>query len=369
MHTTTLVMLSGGGHTGHNVVGALSGRHQGLRLVACSDIADEPTLFAYDIVHIVPTLSRDPANFESAIIDVLERYQPDLIIPCRDEDVVWTARFANREQGRRWTFLCGAPAIAEMAYDKWLSYVFCRRHDLPFAATFLCGADDERLGTIDDFVRAHGLPLVMKPRHGAEGRGIRIVIGLDQARRAASRSGFVLQQYLGEPGATERYLRETAEDGIPLFHSFEGIKRSLQILIGPSGGLLGVYCTLHATTARNARSIAPDSDDDAMTIALRCADVLMAQGWHGPMNIQCQRDAAGNLLIHEFNARFTGATEARRLLGHDEVGIALAGFTKWVCENSTMPNVPVVREGLAPRAAPRIHVEALTEHKAWQSNA
>jgi hypothetical protein len=95
--------------------------------------------------------------------------------------------------------------------------------------------------------------------------------------------------------------------------------------------------------------------------------VLAAQGWRGPMNIQCQPDASGRLMIHEFNARFTGATAARHLLGHDEVGIALASFIGYPLDTRTdAGRAAEVRESLAPRAALPDDISWLAGQETWR---
>jgi carbamoyl-phosphate synthase large subunit len=363
---STILLLSGGGHTGLNVLAALTGRRSTLRLVASSDAADEPALFGFDAAYLAPSLANDPIGFERRFIEIVSRERPDLVIPCRDEDTTWLSQFGQRRHDLGPRFLCGSPAIAAMAEDKWLSYEFARRHGLPFAPTLACDASGGGPGRIEEFVAAHGFPLVLKPRRGANGRGIRLITNIAQAVRAAAQRDSVLQKYLGLHDAAERHLDAVMRDGIPLFHSFEGIKHSLQILIGPTGDLIANYCSRHVITDRNARTLTPDFGAEGRSIAEHCAQVFAAQGWRGPMNIQCQPDASGRLMIHEFNARFTGATAARRLLGHDEVGIALAAFIGHPLDAAVNgEHAGEVREGLAPRAASPDNIRLLARQGAW----
>jgi carbamoylphosphate synthase large subunit len=369
MRKSTIFLLSGGGHTGRNVVAALAGRRSALRLVASSDTADEPALFAFDAAYLAPSLTNDPTGFERRFNEIVTLERPDLVIPCRDEDTTWLSQFGRRHCDLGPTFLCGSPAIAAMAEDKWLSHDFSRRHDLPFAPTLSCGSSDGGPNRIEEFVETHGVPLILKPRRGANGRGIRLITNRAQAVRAAAHADSVLQKYLGPHDDADRYLNVVAQEGIPLFHSFEGIKRSLQILIGPAGDLLAIYCSRHAITERNARTITADFGTEGRSIAERCAQVLAAEGWRGPMNIQCQPDASGRLMIHEFNARFTGATAARQLLGHDEVGIALASFIGHSLDTGTdADHAREVRESLAPRAALPDDMRLLARHGAWSGS-
>ena len=69
-----------------------------------------------------------------------------------------------------------------------------------------------------------------------------------------------------------------------------------------------------------------DDDPVAHALARQCGSVFAAAGWRGPLNIQCREAPDGSLCIHELNGRFTGITEARRLLGYDEVALAIRHF-------------------------------------------
>ena len=128
-------------------------------------------------------------------------------------------------------------------------------------------------------------------------------------------------------------------------------------------------CTTNVMSARNARAITLDDDPVARAIGERCASVFAAQGWRGPLNVQCQPDRDGALVIHEFNARFTGATGARWYLGHDEIGAAVRAFTgksleprfpsrEASADGSRGPVAPCCRSAIAARAGGARRMEA-----------
>ena len=105
-------------------------------------------------------------------------------------------------------------------------------------------------------------------------------------------------------------------DGIPLYHTFQGAKHSIQTLVAPDGSIAHVICTLNRSKLRRSKWVEPDCDPRSQDIGTRCAAAFAAAGWRGPLNIQCQQDAEGTILVHEFNGRFTGGTVDRWLLGH-----------------------------------------------------
>ena len=367
----TLLFLSGGGHTGTNVMASLAARRDGLRLVATSDVPDEPALYAFDRVYLAPKVAADPAGFERRVLEIIERVGPDLVVPCRDEDVEWLAGLRERRDDLRPRLLCGARAIAAMANDKWESHQFAVERGLPFAPSLPSARDDGAAARAEAFVARHGLPVIAKPRRGADSRGVILATTVAQAVRAMNRPEHVLQAYLGEPAEIEAYLREFEEEGVPLFHTFQGVKRSLQVLIGPDGAIKHVVCTRNAVTARNARAISIDDDPAARAIGEQCAAVFANAGWRGPLNVQCQPDARGTLAIHEFNVRFTGATGARWHIGHDEIGAAVRAFTgRAIAAKFPWREPPrAAVEGLWPRGADPVSIRMLAERGEWTRNA
>jgi carbamoyl-phosphate synthase large subunit len=362
MISPTLLFLSGGGHTGRNIVAALGNRRASLRLVTTTDVADEPSLYQFDGAYLAPAISANPTGFADRFTQILAQERPALVIPCRDEDVAWLAQYAREHAAAETAFLCGDADLARTVCDKWLSAKFCVAHDLPFAETIAkCGEVD-----LDEFIGRNGLPLVAKPRNGAEARGIFVVFNRQQAVNALELPGYVLQQYLGEPQNVASLLNDIENVGVPLFHTLEGRKRSIQILIGPRGGLEHVVCTINEHAGRNARTISIDTSSQACDIGHRCAAVFAKVGWRGPLNIQCQPDATGELRIHEFNARFTGATAARTLLGFDEVGAAVRAFTGHALDSLPSVGSPqTARESLAARAIENAFVTQLQHDGVW----
>jgi carbamoyl-phosphate synthase large subunit len=367
MPALTLLLLSGGGHTGTNVMASLAPRRAGLRLVATSDSPDEPALFSFDAVYLAPKLADDVAAFERRVLELITREDPALVVPCRDEDVEWLAGLGERRRDLCAKFLCGARDIAVMMNDKWLSMEFSRKHGLPFAPSLPCIDGDDAQTRVGAFVQQHGLPLVAKPRHGVDSKGIVIVTTLAQAIRAMKRPDYVLQEYLGERETLQDYLAHLEQDGVPLFHTFQGVKRSLQVLIGPGGDIEHVVCTRNQIIRHNARSVSLDVEAEPRRIGEKCARVFADAGWRGPLNIQCQPSSTGALMIHEYNARFTGATGARWYLGHDEIGAAIRAFTgRAVAPVFPWAEAPAVAlEGLWPRAADRRNVRTLAERGEW----
>jgi carbamoylphosphate synthase large subunit len=365
MSRLRILFLSGGSLVGRNVLATLVGRRDALALIATSSVADEPTLFEFDAAYLVPPTLADPPAFERRLLAVIERETPDLVVPGRDDDVLFLAGLRQRRPDLAPRLLVGNLATAEAVTDKWRSYEFCRGHDLPFADSLVRGAPR----TPAQFARDCGWPLVAKPRRGFSSRDILIVTTEHQLERALERDGCVVQQFLGDARRVTEHLAAIEREGIPLTHSFQGHKHSIQVCVAPDGATVHVICTQNVRPTPTTKLVRPDGDPDARALGERCARVFSAAGWRGPLNIQCQRDASGQLRIHEFNGRFSGATADRWLLGFDEVGATLAAFTGRALQAGAapLPRAEQALEGLASRAVDPLRIAALARDGVWRA--
>jgi carbamoyl-phosphate synthase large subunit len=249
--------------------------------------------------------------------------------------------------------------------DKAASATLSARHGLPYAATLATDTDAARL---IDFAARHGYPLIAKPRQGFASRGVFLVQNDTQLARLAGRPDTILQRYLGDRAEVQAYLDGIARDGIPLFHSFEADKHSIQAFIAPDGSLKGLLATRHAMRQGRSERVARNDDPTLLQLGQHCAQAFTAEGWRGPLNIQCQRTPEGDYAIYEYNGRYTGATGARQLLGYDEVGMGLEHFAGIRLPESTAPHAwpDAVQRLPVSRAVEAGWAETLERTGHWQ---
>ena len=316
-----LLVLAAGTRVGQNILATFAGRREQVRLVATTSVADEPGPFGYDTVHLVPE-TRSP-QYEAKLLEVVASERIDLLVPCRDDDVLMVAALRERRPDLASRILCGSVAAARAICDKAEAVAFSQRHGLPFAPTLVDAAPAQCAA----FAREHGFPLVVKPRRGYASLGVFLVWNERQLVDAFAREGTVAQKFLGDPAAFARFREAVERDGMPLFHTFQGTRHSIQAVIAPDGRVADVMCILLRSDRRRSKTVMADPEPAAREIGGRCAAAFAAEGWRGPLNIQCQKDERGRIMIHEFNGRFTGATLTRWHLGLDEVGTTIAAFT------------------------------------------
>ena len=335
MRDPCILLMSGGCLVGQNVYACLVPHRDSLRLVASNSEAREPTLFDFDAVYLTPQTGDSNDAFLRRFEEILGLEDPRLIIPCRDEDVLALAQICERSpSSERGRFLCGNVDTAGAILDKMHSARFCTEHGLPFAATI---AMDSPLDQLEAFAERHGYPLLAKPREGFASRGVFLILDHEQLVKSTIYRSHLLQEYLGDPAAVFEYASSIAK-GVPLFHSLERLKHSIQLLISPDGAVSEALVTGNKMVFGKSERVTLEDAPDIRALGLRCGRAFAAAGWRGPLNIQCETTPDGRIVIYEFNGRFTGATAARHLLGHDEVGAALRSFAGLTVESPRPPD-------------------------------
>lgn len=358
-----ILLLSGGSQVAQFILQALAGRRKNLSVLATNSIADDPGLWQFDSVHLVPQTLKDPVGYETKLAELFEREVIDLAIPCRDDDIVGLARFVEKFPQYASRAICGPSSLAIMMSDKLESYRFANSVGLPFAESF----DPNGHESAGDFAARVGYPLIAKPRDGFSSKGVMFVDNQNQLERALSRPNYVLEEYLGDPRAYADMKRSMLDDGIPLYLSMHGIKHSIELMFdGNSRPASDVFATYNRPAFR-ARFVTPNREAATIALGERCYRVFSAHGWRGPLNVQCQLDRNGVVKIHEFNGRYGALAAERWMLGFDEVALGLKLFagielppTRWETDPANHVSAQLSSRGAHPR-----DVAQLAQSGAW----
>lgn len=362
-----LLLLSGGSLVGQNIVASLTKWRNKLSLFGLNSIAEEPSLYDFDEVFLTSETDLLNKEFIHRFKELLEIINPDLVIPCRDEDVLFLSELRHTLPSASDKFLCGEKMIANAMVNKEKSYLFSKKNNLPFAPAISSNADYE---TILKFIDEHKFPIIVKPKRGFASRDVFIATEKNQIEEIIGNTYFILQKYIGDTSNITDYLVNQKRRGIPLFHSFEEMKISIQAAIGPNGELGGVFVTKHKMVGGKSNIVEKYDDEDILNSANKWVEVFINKGWRGPLNIQCQEDKDGALYIYEYNGRFTGATAARVLLGMDEVEINLRLWVSEVFKNSakTVNENKVIRYPYS-RLVDSQKVKSLRRNRYWRNES
>lgn len=217
----------------------------------------------------------DTPEFSQTIMRILATEKPLLFVPTVSEELPQAARLRSgvRALGIR-MFSSGFEAVS-IANDKYLTARQLAMGGVAVPRT-LANEDVESAVVAGDLL---GYPLVVKPRVGRGGKGVRVLFGRKEAE-AETRRGIVYQEFLsGE------------EFDVNLFVYPEGNATIARVLLKTrlKEGIVG-----------NALEVKPVKRADVEALAIRAASVLKLEG---PIDMDIRLNSNGIPKVLEVNAR------------------------------------------------------------------
>lgn len=316
-----ILITSVGSLVGQNILDALEGRREGMRVIGVNSLAEAASNFRCDVCYMAPRASNEE-EYRTRLLEIMESERPDLVLAGRDDDVIALALI--REESARFAagISCGSSEAARVMDDKLLSYHFARKRGLPFADT-ACGD----MVDLMQLAARCGYPLIAKPRRGNGSRGALLIQNEGQLARAATLTDYVFQEYINPPSDLDAFVPDHGF-GVPLFHSLPELwKYSLQAVIAPSGQVIDTYfCTANVLVNGRTEQATYANDPDLIDAIRRYAVALADIGWVGPLNLQGRRTEDGRFVAFELNGRMGGVISGYLRLGFDELGIVAHYF-------------------------------------------
>jgi hypothetical protein len=299
-----LVLLSVGSLVGTGVLECIDdlGRER-FEVIGLNSDATASNNFRCDVCYLAPGV-RDRDALLALLDSVVERHAPELVIPCRDDDVVALSIWKSR--GAVAPAMVGSVAMAEIIRDKWKSYQWASSNGLPFAKSAI-----DREG-LDALRNEFGLPLVAKPRLGFGSNGVRLLFTDEHCANALAAEGTVVQQAIS-PSPT--LSPEALRSGIPLWFApiQPGSPLAISLLDERGAHFVSITTSRHVRGAAidNLLLDAPEYRDTLM----RYSEVAWRDSWRGLFSIQARLHTDGRYIPIELAGRFMGATSALQALG------------------------------------------------------
>lgn len=328
------LLMSAGSLVGQNIQEILTREDLSCDIIALNSVASEPSLAAFKNIIITPNTHHSTyADFFKTLV---AQYTPDIIIPCRDEDVIFLAHWAVSNPHWQSHCLVGSPTIANALKDKYLSYTLSQELNIPFVPSVRC----ESIDSLQRFAEAHGFPLLVKPASGFASQHVFVITQENQLESWQNQPDYLLQPWLGSESSVSAYASNLTRQGIPLFHSLEEEKYSIQLFFSASGKSVARFFTRHHM--RQGQSLCVEKIEPCEELKhIAKTSALAFEGlWRGPLNMQLQGKPNGKYWIYEFNGRLTGASSARALMGFNELALIWKHFLHLPLQEKAGENWP-----------------------------
>lgn len=268
---------------------------------------------------------------------ILDQEKPDLVLTGRDEDAYLLCDLI-RDTSSDAILTHGSKDSLKMALNKYSTWLFAKRYDLPFAETFVLGASGD-IKALDGFIASVGFPIIAKPVEGYASKGVFFLRNRNEVHYYAQKAGYMLQAYLGDPSGLTAYF-DLIDGPTPLFaHAPDVYLYSCHFIIGPDGSISPIFLSKNSHHSGKTIIFKRIHNDKLMALALRYAQAIVEEGGAGPVSIQVLPDRWGTLKVQEIDMRCTGNTYPRLMLGYDELGMMINSFLPEV-EFPMLPEMP-----------------------------
>lgn len=288
------VLVTGAGALlGQGIIKSLRRSSLELKIAAADPNPLSAGLFWADEAYVL-RMADDPTYLDR-LCEVIARAKPDILIPGTDVELPILAAQRERLEDEFGTcVLVSDPRVIGIADDKFLTFQFLLGADLAPPASAL-PEDENGMQALLDLV---GFPLVVKPRIGARSVGVSLVSTPRELQEAiAGRHGLVVQECVGqdeqEYTASVIVFEHTPKASIVM-------RRDLR-----DGNTYRAFSGSYLELNRQVKALGA------------------ALGPHGPANFQFRLDETGRARVFEINARFSGTTPLRALVGFNEVDMCL----------------------------------------------
>lgn len=364
-----ILITSVGSLVGTNILDVLDfpgfSRRDAVTVYGTNSIPVSPNNFRCDECFLLPNTSS--GDFGKLIIDIINKVQPDLILSGRDEDteVLWNIVNDNKLTAK---VPYGDIKTLIYALDKWETWEFTQKYDLPFAETFMMG----KSGGLDElkaFCEKFEYPLIAKPVRGFASKGVFFIRDWDDAKEASAFENYIFQEYLGEKGINDKYF-EMMDGFTPLFtHAPNIYHHSCHTFISPDGTIDPIFISHNQHDSGVTMGFRKVYDDELERLTINYAKALHAEGGAGPVTVQYRKDKHGQYKAQEMNMRTNGNTFPRFLLGQDDLGLIVNAFVEGfdfpVYKVSKETEQCVIAKSLLSNKIENADLDALSNNKHW----
>jgi hypothetical protein len=136
-----LLLTSVGGRAGQYILDVLEypgfSRRSLVQVVATNSLPDAASNFRCDRCYLVPPTAG--AEYPARMQEILRDESPDLILCGRDEDTYALSQLKQEHPDLPGALPVGPPQTALIGLDKFQTWLFARKHELPFAESFMPG--------------------------------------------------------------------------------------------------------------------------------------------------------------------------------------------------------------------------------------
>jgi nucleoside-diphosphate-sugar epimerase/biotin carboxylase len=282
----------------------------------------------YECDEYAYTASYYDEHYIENMFQVCEKCGLDLLIPGHDDEAYTLSKHISKFEEAGIQIIVSGPKLLSLCREKdQLSLILN-----PIANIFV------RSFTKNDFLSAWQkndveLPVIAKPRDGYASKGIEIILCEKDFSKITN--AYIVQELaIPEDGDPNRdfYLRQISNGMNP-----QVAEVSVQYVLDRTGRVIGNMASYNRLNNGVPIEILPFENERMWADLDKLLPALIQLGARGPLNLQGRITNQG-LKLFEINARFTGITGLRAVLGFNEVEACMSHWLEGEYINSIKVN-------------------------------
>jgi carbamoyl-phosphate synthase large subunit len=299
METKTVLVTGIGGNVGQGILRNIISMRLNIRLIGVDITSFTPGNHLCHKTYVVPYSYDD--SYIPIISKIIENEKVDIVLPSTDYEVYYLSKNCNTLAAK---IVASEASVAKIYLDKYETYLYLSKNNIPFAKSWLSGEYDFSEKEI-----------IAKPREGRGSRGILI----NPVNPNDLPEGYMIQPLsIGNEITTAVYVSKNKR-----LHGLFTMERKLT----------------NGTTTES--KVIFDYDNRLRVIAQKMIDL---GGLIGSFNIQSIVTAEDEIVPFEINCRISGTNSIRHSLGFQDVKYAIQEYL--LNEN---PDEPMPIGGIATR--------------------
>jgi nucleoside-diphosphate-sugar epimerase/biotin carboxylase len=271
--------------------------------------------FECDEFEEIPSINSD--KYLSILIDRCIYNNVDLIIPGLDDELLILAESSKLFNENGIQVLSSSKKLISLVRNKDKVFKEFSQFEDFFVKSYSL-SQIKKLLISKDII----FPLIAKPLSGSSSEGVYILLKEEDLTRISDNC--IIQEIAvpkeGDPN------RETYLKNLYAGRNIQVSEISIQVVANPNGGILGRMMSCNKLKNGVPIEILPFNDNNIWGQIDLILPRLKELGHKGPLNIQGRLTDKG-FKIYEMNARFTGITGLRAIMGFNEVE---ACIKKWL---------------------------------------
>jgi carbamoyl-phosphate synthase large subunit len=193
------------------------------------------------------------------------------------------------------------PGVVDMCFDKYLTYQFCLRNQIPVPRTYRWHEVDELIDDVESGVLS--FPVIAKPRKGSRSVGIYLVHDMEQLEKDAARVG-----NLPLPEDEKVIYQEYIDSDQFSLHIFNDAALKPVCVVSMVNIFRHFGETFHIRTFR---------DSELIELGILIGEKVKHLG---PLSVDVHRRDNGEYVVLEFNPRISGCYSLSHYAGADFPG-------------------------------------------------